>query len=96
MKVLAYIEKGKQEGARVLVGGESLRSESRKGFFVAPTVFVDVKEDMTIWKEEIFGPVLSVLLHPPLYPFFSQGLNTTPPPALKRSCDSLMNRRRCA
>ena len=69
--MLAYIEKGKQEGARVLVGGESLRSESRKGFFVAPTVFVDVKEDMTIWKEEIFGPVLSV--PPPTPPpFFSR------------------------
>lgn len=59
-KVLSYIERGKQEGAHVLVGGESLREETKKGFFVAPTVFTDVNEDMTIWKEEIFGPVLSV------------------------------------
>jgi len=56
-KVLKYIELGKSEGARLLVGGTAPHS---KGYFITPTVFVDVKENMTIWKEEIFGPVLSV------------------------------------
>eukprot|EP01117_Protostelium_nocturnum_P001934 TRINITY_DN1259_c0_g1_i1.p1 TRINITY_DN1259_c0_g1~~TRINITY_DN1259_c0_g1_i1.p1 ORF type:complete len:516 (-),score=189.02 TRINITY_DN1259_c0_g1_i1:389-1912(-) len=59
-KVLSYIEKGKKEGGRVLTGGKRPDSIS-KGYFVEPTVFVDVKEDHTIWKEEIFGPVLSVM-----------------------------------
>ncbi|MEL7104480.1 MAG: betaine-aldehyde dehydrogenase [Pseudomonadota bacterium] len=56
--VLGYITKGQAEGARLVTGGRRL---DRDGFFIAPTVFADVTDDMTIAREEIFGPVLSVL-----------------------------------
>ena len=56
--VLGYIEKGIAEGARLVAGGARLE---RPGFFVAPTVFADVTDDMTIAREEIFGPVMAVL-----------------------------------
>ena len=56
-KILGYIEIGKQEGATVVTGGERL---GNKGFFVKPTIFADVKEDMRIVKEEIFGPVVTI------------------------------------
>jgi aldehyde dehydrogenase (NAD+) len=59
-RVLAYIEKGKQEGARCLVGGGRPR-RLPKGFFVEPTLFVDVDPHATIAREEIFGPVLCVI-----------------------------------
>lgn len=52
--VLAYIEKGKAEGARVVAGGDTGKSE---GFYVRPTIFADVDNSMTIAQEEIFGPV---------------------------------------
>jgi aldehyde dehydrogenase (NAD+) len=59
-RVLGYIEKGKAEGARLVVGGK--RSDRfEKGYYVEPTLFVDVKPDMTIAQEEIFGPVLAVI-----------------------------------
>ena len=60
-RVLAYIEKGKQEGARILLGGEA--ADLEKGYYVKPTVFVDVTNDMTIAQEEIFGPVLVVIAY---------------------------------
>jgi len=56
--VQGYIEKGKAEGARLVHGGGTPEKE---GFFIEPTVFADVTDDMTIAREEIFGPVLSVL-----------------------------------
>ncbi|ANP35671.1 betaine aldehyde dehydrogenase [Phaeobacter gallaeciensis] len=56
--VLGYIEKGKAEGARLICGGERV---DRPGYFIAPTVFADVTDDMVIAREEIFGPVMSVL-----------------------------------
>ena len=57
-KVLHYIELGKQEGATVACGGNRIvKSGLEKGYFVEPTVFVDVKQDMRIVQEEIFGPV---------------------------------------
>ncbi|GAB4535842.1 MAG: betaine-aldehyde dehydrogenase [Ruegeria sp.] len=56
--VLGYIEKGKAEGARLVHGGARL---DRPGFYLQPTVFADVTDDMTIAREEIFGPVMSVL-----------------------------------
>jgi len=56
-KVLGYIKSGKEQGARCVAGGERV---GNKGFFVKPTVFADVKDDMKIAKEEIFGPVVSV------------------------------------
>lgn len=58
--VLDYIEKGKEEGAKVLVGGNAVEG---KGFFIEPTVFTNVTNDMTIAREEIFGPVLTVLTY---------------------------------
>jgi len=61
-KVLAYIEKGREEGARVVIGGDAAEVPSFKdGWFVAPTIFADVKDSMTIAREEIFGPVMCVL-----------------------------------
>ncbi|MEL6607704.1 MAG: betaine-aldehyde dehydrogenase [Pseudomonadota bacterium] len=56
--VEGYIAKGREEGARVVTGGARADGD---GFFVQPTVFADVTDDMTIAREEIFGPVLSVL-----------------------------------
>jgi 4-guanidinobutyraldehyde dehydrogenase / NAD-dependent aldehyde dehydrogenase len=58
--VLGYIESGKAEGARLLAGGAAVRQESG-GLFVAPTLFDQVDSGMRIAREEIFGPVLSVL-----------------------------------
>jgi aldehyde dehydrogenase (NAD+) len=58
-RVRGYIEKGVAEGARLVAGGPEAPRET--GYFVAPTVFADVTEDMTIAQEEIFGPVLSIL-----------------------------------
>jgi acyl-CoA reductase-like NAD-dependent aldehyde dehydrogenase len=58
--VLRYIEMGKSEGARLVAGGEQARLTSG-GFYVQPTIFDGVRNDMTIAREEIFGPVLSVL-----------------------------------
>ncbi|MGH8203740.1 MAG: betaine-aldehyde dehydrogenase, partial [Steroidobacteraceae bacterium] len=60
--VLGYIARGREEGARVLVGG-ARRTEGAlaKGFFVEPTVFDGCRDDMSIVREEIFGPVMSVL-----------------------------------
>ncbi len=58
--VLGYIEAGQNEGARVLTGGKQVRAETG-GFFVEPTVFEGVTNSMRIAREEIFGPVMSVI-----------------------------------
>ena len=58
--VLKYIESGKLQGASLLAGGTRVKTESR-GFYIAPTVFDNVTNDMTIAAEEIFGPVLSII-----------------------------------
>ncbi len=61
-RVTGYLAIGRQEGARPLSGGERLTDgEMAKGFFVPPTVFADVKDDMRIAQEEIFGPVISAI-----------------------------------
>jgi len=61
-RVLGYIEKGVQEGAKLLLDGRGLKVEGYlNGFFVGPTVFDEVRPDMTIAKEEIFGPVTSMV-----------------------------------
>ena len=61
-KVLSYIERGRSEGARLLTGGMRVTAgELKKGYFVAPTVFDECRDDMAIVREEIFGPVMSVL-----------------------------------
>ncbi|RRV51023.1 betaine-aldehyde dehydrogenase [Stutzerimonas stutzeri] len=61
-KVLDYIAQGKAAGARILCGGERVtEGEYAKGAFVAPTIFSDCSDEMSIVREEIFGPVLSLL-----------------------------------
>src|SRR5258708_3129022 len=62
-RVQSYIRKGIEEGAEVLVGGQGRPEGLKAGFFVKPTVFVNVNNDMTIAREEIFGPVLSVIAY---------------------------------
>ncbi|CAL1359472.1 unnamed protein product [Linum trigynum] len=57
-KILAYIEHGKREGATLLTGG---KPASKKGYYIQPTVFTDVTEDMKIVKDEIFGPVMALM-----------------------------------
>jgi len=57
-KVWSYIEKGQSEGATLMAGGDKYEG---KGYYVKPTVFADVQDDMTIAKEEIFGPVMQIL-----------------------------------
>ena len=61
-KVLSYIERGRAEGARLVIGGERVTQGAlANGFFVAPTIFDECHDDMAIVREEIFGPVMSVL-----------------------------------
>jgi aldehyde dehydrogenase (NAD+) len=62
-RVQSYIRKGIEEGAEVLVGGEGHPKGLEEGYFVKPTVFVNVTNDMTIAREEIFGPVLCVITY---------------------------------
>ena len=57
-KVLSYVESGRQEGAKLMCGGDRVGD---RGYFVAPTVFADVKDEMKIAQEEIFGPVMSIM-----------------------------------
>lgn len=62
--VLGYIEKGRAEGARLLCGGARIVSgDYERGAYVAPTVFTDCSDEMTIVREEIFGPVMSILVY---------------------------------
>ena len=60
-KVLKYVEIGKEEGARLVVGGKRITKDGLdKGFFIEPTIFADVTNDMKIAQEEIFGPVVAI------------------------------------
>ena len=58
-KVMGYIESGRQEGAKLVCGGNRVGD---RGYFVQPTVFADVNDEMKIAREEIFGPVMSIIL----------------------------------
>ena len=60
-KVLGYIRRGVEEGAKLVAGGVEPPQGMERGFFVRPTVFSEVRSEMTIAQEEIFGPVLSIL-----------------------------------
>ena len=61
-KVLSYIERGKKEGAKIAVGGKRVRTGAlARGWFVQPTVFDGCSDDMAVVREEIFGPVMTVL-----------------------------------
>ena len=57
-KILGYIDSGKKEGARLVTGGNR---HGKAGYFIEPTIFADVKDEMKIAREEIFGPVMSIL-----------------------------------
>jgi aldehyde dehydrogenase (NAD+) len=57
-KVMSYIESGKKEGAKLLCGGGRVGD---RGYFIAPTVFADVRDEMKVAQEEIFGPVMSII-----------------------------------
>jgi betaine-aldehyde dehydrogenase len=60
-RVLEYVEKGKQEGAKLVLGGEIPEVPFPKGAYLEPTIFIDVNNSMSIAREEIFGPVLCVI-----------------------------------
>src|SRR5580692_1554524 len=57
-KVMGYIDAGKREGAKMLCGGKRVGD---RGYFISPTIFTDVKDEMKISREEIFGPVMSII-----------------------------------
>ncbi|MGE3776434.1 MAG: aldehyde dehydrogenase family protein, partial [Pirellulaceae bacterium] len=57
-KVMGFIESGRRDGARLLCGGERIGD---RGYFIAPTVFDNVRDDMQVAQEEIFGPVMSII-----------------------------------
>ncbi len=60
---LHYIEVGKKDGGRLVCGGERLTGPGYdKGYFVQPTIYADITQKMTLWKEEVFGPVLSIAM----------------------------------
>src|SRR5690606_34404380 len=60
-RVRAYIRKGIEEGATLVTGGPEAPEGLDKGYYVRPTVFANVRNDMTIAREEIFGPVLCII-----------------------------------
>lgn len=60
-RVAAYVESGRSEGAELVTGGARAGGNLAEGFFYRPTVFANVRDDMTIAREEIFGPVLAVM-----------------------------------
>ena len=63
-KVLSYLEKGKAQGAKILVGGaRETQGDLAHGAFVQPTIFTDCHDDMDIVRDEIFGPVMSILYY---------------------------------
>jgi aldehyde dehydrogenase (NAD+) len=77
-RVTGYLSAGRQEGARPLSGGERLtEGDMAKGFFVPPTVFADVRDDMRIAQEEIFGPVISAIPFTDIDEVLSRANNTT-------------------
>lgn len=62
-RVQAFIRRGQAQGATLIIGGEGRPTGLDKGYFVRPTVFADVSNDMDIAQEEIFGPVLSIIAY---------------------------------
>lgn len=73
-KVMHYIDLGNKEGARCLTGGKRFGS---RGYYIEPTLFVDVKDEMAIARDEIFGPVMSVLKFKDLDEIAARANNTT-------------------
>ncbi|KAJ1531964.1 hypothetical protein ONE63_000601 [Megalurothrips usitatus] len=72
-KILGLIKSGKEEGAKLVTGGDRV---GEKGYFVAPTVFADVKDNMRIAKEEIFGPVQQIIPFKSIEDVIARGNNT--------------------
>ena len=60
IKIQFLIKRGMVEGAKLIAGGLGRPEGLNQGHFVRPTIFADVTQDMTIWREEIFGPVLCI------------------------------------
>ena len=73
-RVLGYIEAGKKEGAKLLIGGKRIGT---KGYYIEPTVFTNVKDEMKIAREEIFGPVMNILRFKDLNEVIRRGNQTT-------------------
>ncbi|CAF1270235.1 unnamed protein product [Rotaria sordida] len=73
-RILGYIESGKKDGAKLECGGERV---GKKGYFIKPTVFTNVKDDMKIAREEIFGPVMSILKFDSYEEVIKRANNTT-------------------
>jgi len=73
--VLGYIEAGKKEGAKLVAGGNRVSVDGGKGYFIEPTIFGGVKNDMKIAQEEIFGPVLATLVFDDLDEVIAQANN---------------------
>ncbi|KAK8682881.1 hypothetical protein V6N13_038962 [Hibiscus sabdariffa] len=73
-RILSYIEHGKREGATLLTGGKHV---GEKGYYIEPTIFSDVKDDMIIAKEEIFGPVMSLMKFKTMEEAIKRANNTT-------------------
>ena len=71
-KILEHVDSGKKEGAKLLTGGERLGD---KGYFVQPTIFSDVQDDMRIAQEEIFGPVMQIMKFKDMDEAISRGNN---------------------
>ncbi|KAF2271644.1 aldehyde dehydrogenase-like protein [Westerdykella ornata] len=59
-RILSYIESGKSEGAELIAGGKPYKDVNGKGFFIAPTIFTNVKDNMKIYREEVFGPFVVI------------------------------------
>jgi aldehyde dehydrogenase (NAD+) len=73
-RILGYVETGKKEGAQCLTGGGRIGT---KGYFVQPTLFTNVTDEMKIAKEEIFGPVMNVLKFKNIDEVLERGNRTT-------------------
>uniref|UniRef100_A0A182QSK4 Aldehyde dehydrogenase domain-containing protein n=1 Tax=Anopheles farauti TaxID=69004 RepID=A0A182QSK4_9DIPT len=73
-KILGYIEVGQKEGAKLVTGGKTVGTE---GYFIEPTIFANVTDDMTIAKEEIFGPVQSIIKYSSLDEAIERANNTS-------------------
>jgi aldehyde dehydrogenase (NAD+) len=71
---MSYIESGKKEGARLVTGGNR---RGNRGYFVEPTVFADVRDDMKIAQDEIFGPVMSIIRFNDIDEVVERANNTT-------------------
>ncbi|KAI5305517.1 mRNA-capping enzyme subunit beta [Ascosphaera pollenicola] len=59
-RILSYIDVGKKDGAKLVYGGDPHKNANGKGFFIQPTVFIDVEPTMTIFQEEVFGPFVAI------------------------------------